>query len=145
MTTQKTQLKAETPSTKEEEGQSAFIALKVKQQVSDSTQPRKLRPLFKYLVTGWCSLSFQNETVHGNRQGAIFFLQSLLCKTFLQLMAIFCEQQSFDPRSIKFMYEGNSLSPRATPESLSMEDGDEIDAFVAQIGGGLTLCFHLLR
>jgi hypothetical protein len=34
MTTQKTQLKAETPSTKEEEGQSAFIALKVKQQVS---------------------------------------------------------------------------------------------------------------
>jgi hypothetical protein len=33
MTTRST-TKAETPSTKEEEGQSAFIALKVKQQVS---------------------------------------------------------------------------------------------------------------
>jgi len=45
-----------------------------------------------------------------------------------------------DSRSVRFMYEGNSLSLSSTPESLSMEDGDEIDAFLAQIGGGLKLC-----
>jgi hypothetical protein len=79
------------------------------------------------------------------QDGAVFHFKMRRYTELGKLMDIFCQQQNFDLRSIKFMYEGNSLSPRATPESLSMEDGDEIDAFIAQIGGGLTLFFHLLR
>ena len=55
-------------------------------------------------------------------------------------MQTFCRHQSIDSRSVRFMYEGNNLSPGGTPESLGMEDGDEIDAFLAQIGGGWKSC-----
>jgi hypothetical protein len=54
---------------------------------------------------------------------------------FLQLMETFCRHQSFDLRSIRFMFEGNSVSSSSTPEGLGMEDGDEIDAFLSQVGG----------
>ena len=66
MTTRST-TKAETPSTKEEEGQSAFIALKVKQQVYPWTPTA-----FHNNVTGWCNLSFQDQTVHSIGQGVMF-------------------------------------------------------------------------
>ena len=33
------------------------------------------------------------------------------------------------------MFEGNSVSSSSTPAGLGMEDGDEIDAFLSQVGG----------
>jgi hypothetical protein len=68
MTTQQTQLKAETQSsTKEEGGPSTFIALKIKQQVYPWTPSA-----FHNNVTGWCNLSFQDQTVHSIGQGVMF-------------------------------------------------------------------------
>ena len=37
---------------------------------------------------------------------------------------------------VRFVYDGNRLNPTDTPNSLEMEDGDAIDAFLEQIGGG---------
>ena len=52
----------------------------------------------------------------------------------------FCRLQSVDKRSIRFMFDGNTIASSATPESLKMEDGDEIDAFLSQIGGRQEPC-----
>ena len=51
-----------------------------------------------------------------------------------QLMLAFCTRVSQDPRSIRFLFDGSVLDPEGTAESLNMEDGDEIDAMLSQIG-----------
>jgi Ubiquitin-2 like Rad60 SUMO-like len=35
-----------------------------------------------------------------------------------QLMRSYCERQSIDPRSIRFLYDGTSVLPDSTPEQL---------------------------
>ena len=52
-----------------------------------------------------------------------------------QLMLAFCTRVSQDPRSIRFLFDGNILNPEGSAESLQMEDGDEIDAMLSQVGG----------
>lgn len=42
-----------------------------------------------------------------------------------------------DARSIRFMFDGSVMNPEATAESLGMENGDEIDAMLTQVGGTL--------
>ena len=59
----------------------------------------------------------------------------LLTSWFSQIMDDFCARMSADPRSIRFLYDGNVLDLNATPEKLGMEDGDTIDAMLSQIGG----------
>jgi hypothetical protein len=59
----------------------------------------------------------------------------LLTSLFSQIMDVFCARMSADPRSIRFLYDGNVLDLNATPEKLGMEDGDTIDAMLSQIGG----------
>ena len=55
-------------------------------------------------------------------------------------MQTYCCHVGIDIRSVRFMYDGNSMSPSDTPESLGMEDCDIIDAFLAQIGGDWKSC-----
>ncbi|KAN0133462.1 ubiquitin-like protein [Lactarius tabidus] len=43
-----------------------------------------------------------------------------------------------DPGTLRFVYDGERLSPTDTPAERSMEDGDVIDAHLQQLGG----CFH---
>jgi hypothetical protein len=52
-----------------------------------------------------------------------------------------CARASLDPRSVRFLFDGNILDPEgsATAESLGMEEDDEIDCMLAQVGGTLTL------
>jgi hypothetical protein len=48
-----------------------------------------------------------------------------------------------DPRSVKFLYDGAILHPESTPESLHMEDDDEIDAMLTQVGGAfVVICLN---
>ena len=66
-------------------------------------------------------------------------------------MASYCDRQSIDIRSIRFLFDGATVLPGSTPESLGtiqlnpnlkpypfnahteMEDGDEIDAMLSQV------------
>ncbi|KAI3598050.1 ubiquitin-like protein [Moniliophthora roreri] len=41
-----------------------------------------------------------------------------------------------DPGTLKFHYDGTRISAEDTPGSLGMEDGDQVDAFLEQVGGG---------
>jgi small ubiquitin-related modifier len=52
-------------------------------------------------------------------------------------METFCQRQSMDIKTVKFMFDGNSLHPDSTPDDLSMEEYDEIDAMLQQTGGKL--------
>jgi small ubiquitin-related modifier len=54
-------------------------------------------------------------------------------------MSSFCERASMDARSIRFMFDGSVLHPEATAEGLGMEDDDEIDAMLSQVGGTFKL------
>ena len=41
---------------------------------------------------------------------------------------------------VRFVYDGNRLNPASTPSEMEMEEGDTIDAFLEQIGGGGAPC-----
>jgi hypothetical protein len=87
------------------------------------------------LIAGWCSPSFHRQEEHAIGKGELCCFFVLGTHFSLQLMEAFCRHQSFDLRSIRFMFEGNSVSSSSTPAGLGMEDGDEIDAFLSQVGG----------
>ena len=50
-------------------------------------------------------------------------------------MIVYCTRTSQDPRSVRFLFDGNILNPEGSAESLHMEDGDEIDVMLSQVGG----------
>mmetsp|Transcript_24267 Transcript_24267/g.27513 ORF Transcript_24267/g.27513 Transcript_24267/m.27513 type:complete len:125 (+) Transcript_24267:133-507(+) len=52
-----------------------------------------------------------------------------------KLMDAYCDRQGCTPQTVRFLFDGERLQETATPEKLEMEDGDEIDAMVEQIGG----------
>ncbi|VEU23569.1 DEKNAAC104734 [Brettanomyces naardenensis] len=52
-----------------------------------------------------------------------------------RLMDAFCKRQGKSADSLRFLYEGQRLTPDATPDSLDMEDGDLIEAHREQVGG----------
>ncbi|EXJ77411.1 hypothetical protein A1O3_09637 [Capronia epimyces CBS 606.96] len=53
-----------------------------------------------------------------------------------KLMKAFCERQGKDPRSARFLFEGQKVQGQDTPEILEMQDGDSIEVHQEQIGGG---------
>lgn len=54
-----------------------------------------------------------------------------------KLMDAYCERQSLNPTSARFLYEGQRLSSDQTPKELEMEDNDVIDVALQQVGGSL--------
>ncbi|PVV04327.1 hypothetical protein BB560_001179 [Smittium megazygosporum] len=52
-----------------------------------------------------------------------------------KLMHAYCERTGTTINSVRFLFDGQRLSPSNTPAELEMEDGDTIDAMVEQIGG----------
>ena len=54
-----------------------------------------------------------------------------------KLMDAYCSRVGKDIKSFRFLFDGERINQEHTPESLGMEDDDEIDAMVAQVGGAL--------
>jgi len=52
-----------------------------------------------------------------------------------KLMEAYCRRQGVDMNSIRFLHDGNRISPDKTPKELEMEDNDIIDAVLQQTGG----------
>ena len=52
-----------------------------------------------------------------------------------KLMDAYCNRNGYPITSVRFIYEGESIKDSDTPESLKMEDNDEIDAMIEQHGG----------
>eukprot|EP00741_Cyanophora_paradoxa_P008255 tig00001278_g7985.t1 len=55
--------------------------------------------------------------------------------TLQKLMDAYCQRISQAMGSIRFMFDGQRIQPHQTPEEIGMEDGDEIDAMMEQVGG----------
>eukprot|EP00244_Chara_vulgaris_P011647 TRINITY_DN5873_c0_g1_i2.p1 TRINITY_DN5873_c0_g1~~TRINITY_DN5873_c0_g1_i2.p1 ORF type:complete len:102 (-),score=28.90 TRINITY_DN5873_c0_g1_i2:144-449(-) len=79
-----------------------------------------------------------NLKVKGQDGNEVFF-RIKKTTTLKKLMTAYCERQSVDMNSIAFLFDGRRLQADQTPEELSMEDGDEIDAMLHQTGG-LRVC-----
>jgi len=52
-----------------------------------------------------------------------------------KLMEAYCQRHSLNINAVRFLYDGDRITPDATPDLLKMEDGDLIDIAVQQIGG----------
>ena len=54
---------------------------------------------------------------------------------FARMMGAFAERIGQNPEAIRFLFDGARIHKTQTPEELSMEDGDVVDAMLEQIGG----------
>lgn len=52
-----------------------------------------------------------------------------------RLFTAYCKRLSIDPATIRFFYRGERINEDDTPDDLVLKDGDNIDAFVRQVGG----------
>ncbi|CAO1635853.1 unnamed protein product [Sympodiomycopsis kandeliae] len=52
-----------------------------------------------------------------------------------KLQRAYAERMGKPASSIRFLFDGARINDEDTAESLSIEDGDEIDAMVEQLGG----------
>lgn len=48
----------------------------------------------------------------------------------------YAERRGIDGRAIRFMLDGKRIDRNQTPADLELEDGDQIDCLLEQIGGG---------
>ncbi|KAL5460343.1 hypothetical protein EMCRGX_G033788 [Ephydatia muelleri] len=52
-----------------------------------------------------------------------------------KLMQAYCDRQGYQMNTVRFLFDGNTVGPDATPLELEMEDDDTIEVFQAQTGG----------
>jgi len=52
-----------------------------------------------------------------------------------KLMEAYCNRQGLSMAQCRFIFDGDRVREDQTPESLEMDNGDEIDAMVEQTGG----------
>ncbi|HKB54624.1 MAG TPA: hypothetical protein VKD22_11535 [Ramlibacter sp.] len=52
-----------------------------------------------------------------------------------KLMDSYCQRQSISCASVRFLWNGQRVSPEDTPSGLGMQDRDILDAILAQTGG----------
>lgn len=52
-----------------------------------------------------------------------------------KLMDAYCQRQGLASNNVRFLFDGERLHETQTPKELNMENGDEIDVLVEQVGG----------
>ena len=52
-----------------------------------------------------------------------------------KLMDAYCQRQGLSANNVRFLFDGERLHETQTPKELNMENGDEIDVLVEQVGG----------
>lgn len=57
---------------------------------------------------------------------------------FSKVMKAYCAKIGATPKSVRFLFDGVRIREEQTPQDLELEDEDEIDAMVEQMGGGLS-------
>lgn len=53
-----------------------------------------------------------------------------------KLKKSYSERQGVPVNTLRFLFDGNRINDEDTPKSLDMEDGDTIEVYQEQIGGG---------
>ncbi|GHP09788.1 hypothetical protein PPROV_000852300 [Pycnococcus provasolii] len=52
-----------------------------------------------------------------------------------KVFAAYASKKSVEQRSVKFLFDGNRIKEDDTPESLGLENDDEVDAMLEMVGG----------
>lgn len=52
-----------------------------------------------------------------------------------KLMEAYCERQGKSMNMLRFLVDGERARPEQTPAELDMEDGDQIEVMIEQLGG----------
>ena len=69
-------------------------------------------------------------------QGHEVYFTARKDRNFRKMFAKFAELCKLSDNALRFLFDGQRINPDHTPESLDMEDGDTIDAFIEMQGGG---------
>jgi len=56
-----------------------------------------------------------------------------------KLMSTYCERAGLALQTIRFSFDGTRINESDTPKGLDMEDGDTIEVFQQQSGGGTSV------
>ena len=54
-------------------------------------------------------------------------------------MEAYCQRQGLSNNQCRFIFDGERIKDDDTPETLEMDNGDEIDVMVEQTGGYLSI------
>ncbi|EFA78932.1 small ubiquitin-like protein [Heterostelium album PN500] len=75
-----------------------------------------------------------NLRVQASDQTEVFFKIKKVT-ALKKLMDAYCQRQSINPNSIRFLYDGQRLQQERTPKDYNMENNDIIDVVIEQVGG----------
>ncbi|GAB5355492.1 hypothetical protein AAMO2058_000210200 [Amorphochlora amoebiformis] len=70
-----------------------------------------------------------------SQDGNEVFFKVKKTTSFKRLMEAYCQKVGASSDAVRFLFDGDRISPEKTPADLGMEDEDEIDAMVQQTGG----------
>ena len=55
---------------------------------------------------------------------------------FEKIIEKYCDRFNISNRSgVRFIFDGETVNPKRTPEELRMEDGDAVECVIEQVGG----------
>ena len=77
---------------------------------------------------------FLNIKLKDDRQNEVFFKVKPTTQ-LSKVIAAYCAQQGVDPKTQRFFFDDHRIVDGDTPQSLEMEDGDEVDCHQEQQGG----------
>ena len=55
---------------------------------------------------------------------------------FQKMFDAYASQTKLNAASLRFLFDGTRINPTASPGALQMEDGDTVDVYMEQVGGG---------
>eukprot|EP00500_Bicosoecida_sp_ms1_P000525 CAMPEP_0203812104 /NCGR_PEP_ID=MMETSP0115-20131106/3950_1 /ASSEMBLY_ACC=CAM_ASM_000227 /TAXON_ID=33651 /ORGANISM="Bicosoecid sp, Strain ms1" /LENGTH=176 /DNA_ID=CAMNT_0050720941 /DNA_START=41 /DNA_END=570 /DNA_ORIENTATION=+ len=58
---------------------------------------------------------------------------------FEKIFKAYAGRKGVEVNSLRFTFDGERIEPHHTPVDLEMEDGDQVDAIMTQLGGGAQL------
>lgn len=64
------------------------------------------------------------------------YFRCKLTTPFNKVMNAFCQKQGVAADKARFFFDGERIQGHQTPKDVGMEDGDAIDMFLMQNGGG---------
>ncbi|XP_021291851.1 small ubiquitin-related modifier 1-like [Herrania umbratica] len=70
-----------------------------------------------------------------NQDGEEAYYQMKRTTPLRKLMNAHCSKFSFEPNTVAFLFDGRRLNEDETPEQVKMEDMEEVDCMIHQVGG----------
>ena len=69
------------------------------------------------------------------QDGSEIFFKIKKSTQLKKLMEAYCQRQGLSNNQCRFIFDGERIKDDDTPETLEMDNGDEIDVMVEQTGG----------